>query len=276
MHKIYLKESIKRINNRASKILLKMPDFTIEKYMELCNTIKGNYETLTFSEYLKSMNSKNKFIILRHDIDRMPENALKIAEIEHKFNIKSTYYFRINKAVFKKEIIKKIASLGHEIGYHYECMDESKGDVDKAIKIFSENLNKFREIYNIETICMHGNPLTKYDNRDIWKRYDYKNFGILGEAYLSLGKDVFYLSDTGRTWANKYKIKDYNYNVKQTINSNEIKTTDDLINLIKSRKFDKICILTHPERWSKNLFEWIGFFIFDKGIQGFKILKNKF
>ena len=78
---------------------------------------------------------------MRHDVDRMPGNALKMAEVEHEFNIKSTYYFRVNNSVFKKEIIKKIASLGHEIGYHYECLDKAKGDLEKAIRIFQKDLN---------------------------------------------------------------------------------------------------------------------------------------
>ncbi len=195
-----------------------MRDYTVEKYRELCGAIKGNYESLTFEEYLNNLNFKNNFIILRHDVDRMPGNALKTAESETEFNLKSTYYFRTNKAVFRKEIIEEIASLGHEIGYHYECMDKAKGDYEKAIRIFKNDLEKFREIYDVKTICMHGNPLTKYDNRDLWKKYDYREFGISGEAYLSLGKDIAYFSDTGRNWGNKYKVKDFNVNLSNNHN----------------------------------------------------------
>ncbi len=151
-----------------------MRDYTVEKYRELCSAINENYKTLTFKEYLNNSNFKDNFVILRHDVDRMPENALKIAEIEHESGIKSTYYFRTNKSVFKQEIIKGIASLGHEIGYHYECMDKAAGNPEEAIKIFEDELNKFREICDVKTICMHGNPLTKYDNRDLWKKYDFK------------------------------------------------------------------------------------------------------
>ena len=252
-----------------------MRDFTIEKYRELCSAIKGTYETLTFREYINNLNFKNNFVILRHDVDRMPANALKTAEVENEFNIKSTYYFRVNNSVFKEEIIEKIASLGHEIGYHYECIDKADGDFKKAIKIFENDLEKFRRIYDVKTICMHGNPLTKYDNRDLWGEYDFREFGILGEAYLSMGSDVAYFSDTGRNWGNKYKVKDFNVNLNNNYDKVNIRTTDDMINLIESKKLEKICILTHPERWSKNLIEWIGYFTFDKGVQVFKKLKYK-
>jgi hypothetical protein len=48
---------------------------------------------------------------------------------------------------------------------------------------------------------MHGSPLSKWDNRDLWKRYDYRDFGIIAEPYFDLDFDeVFYLTDTGRRW----------------------------------------------------------------------------
>jgi len=48
---------------------------------------------------------------------------------------------------------------------------------------------------------MHGSPLSKYDNRDIWGKYNYKSLGITAEPYFDLDfNDVFYITDTGRKW----------------------------------------------------------------------------
>ena len=52
-----------------------------------------------------------------------------------------------------------------------------------AIEDFERNLEKFREFYPVKTICMHGSPLSKWDNRDLWKRYDYRDYGIIAEPY---------------------------------------------------------------------------------------------
>ena len=53
----------------------------------------------------------------------------------------------------------------------------------------------------VKTICMHGSPLSKWDNRDLWKRYNYRDFGIIAEPYFDLDFDeVFYITDTGRSW----------------------------------------------------------------------------
>jgi len=231
-------------------------DFTFEKYIELCKTILENYTPVTVQSYL-TLKSFKKIVIMRHDVDRNPKYALKMAKFESKIGINSTYYFRMKKGIFEPEIIKQISNLGHEIGYHYEVLDKAKGDFEKAIKIFKEELEKFRKICDIKTICMHGNPLSRWLNRDIWKKYDFNDFGIIGEPYLSIDyKSVFYFSDTGRTWDSKYSVKDVlNSKLKQSVRN--VKSTDDLIRVIKEGKLNEVCILTHPERWSDNFSNWL-------------------
>ncbi len=61
------------------------------------------------------------FVILRHDVDARPQNSLRLARLEHTLGIQGTYYFRIPHT-FQPSIIQEIASLGHEIGYHYETL----------------------------------------------------------------------------------------------------------------------------------------------------------
>ena len=67
---------------------------------------------------------KRDLIILRHDVDRLPENSLETAKIEHDLGINGTYYFRIGPESYDENIIKQIAGLGHEVGYHYEKLSE--------------------------------------------------------------------------------------------------------------------------------------------------------
>lgn len=231
-------------------------DFTLEKFSELCKIVKENYRTITVAEYLSSNNlleKSEKFAIMRHDVDRKPKNSLNTAMIEHKLGIRATYYFRTNDDIFCPEIIQEIEGMGHEVGYHYETLGKAKGNYKEAIELFKYELDKFRKICNVKTICMHGDPLSKYDNRDLWKSYDFRNFGILGEAYLSIGKDVNYYSDTGRSWNSKNNIRDFIHDK----NENKIvDTTDDMIDMIKGDKINKLYILTHPERWSSGNVEW--------------------
>ena len=185
-------------------------DFTITKYNNLCLAIvDSEYNAVTVEQYLSCHPSNKPLVILRHDVDRKVKNALMMAEIENRFGINSTYYFRTIKKVFKAELIKKIEKMGHEIGYHYEVLETAKGDCEKAIELFKEELEEFRRICEIKTICMHGNPLSKWTNRELWEKYNFEEFGIIGEAYISIDfNNVAYFTDTGRAWSNKCNLKD--------------------------------------------------------------------
>lgn len=227
-------------------------DFTLEKYEELLQALEG-FRTFTVLSYLEE-SPKSDFVILRHDVDRKPMNALRMAELENRRGIKSTYYFRFTKGVFNPEIIKKIHGLGHEVGYHYETLSKTKGDYEEALKIFEYQLNGFREICEVKTIAMHGSPLSKYDNRDLWNRYDFKHLDIIGDASISI-KAINYFSDTGRTWSERDNIRDFIQD--SPINQYTLNTTDDIIALVKSKNVEDIYISTHPERWAYNNFNWI-------------------
>ncbi len=235
-------------------------DFTLKKYDELCQMIiSSEYVPLSVYNYLTQDNF-NKCIILRHDVDRVISRALDMAQLEHEYGIASTYYFRHTKDVFRPEIMRKIADMGHEIGFHYEVMDKAKGDADKAIEIFERELEEMRSVAEVTTVCMHGNPLASWSNRDLWEKYDLKDFGIIGEPYLSLDYNkILYLTDTGRTWA------DLNIRVKDVLDTSDgansrfkgkIASTDDVIDLVKAEGVPQMCILAHPNRWCNNTVGW--------------------
>jgi hypothetical protein len=247
-------------------------DFTLQKYRQLCSAVVDNYETATISSFLE--NPIDECIILRHDVDRSPRQALKMAEIENGYGIFSTYYFRMHDGVFVPEIIKEISKLNHEIGYHYEVLDKSEGDLERAIEIFEKELAGFRKIVDIRTVSMHGgNLFTPWLNEDVWQRYDFRRYGIIGDASLSLDfEEIRYLSDTGRTWRNRYSVKD-----NPGFNSLDISNTDELIELIERKKFSKICILTHPNRWVDEPLHWFKELIFQhiKNIGKYGLIKYK-
>lgn len=227
-----------------------MRDFTMEKYEGLCRSLlNSGYHVLTVSQSI-SNKLRDRSAVIRHDVDRKIDNALKMAELEHELGIHSTYYFRYP-YTFKPDVIKRIESLGNEIGYHYEVLAKVKGDQNKAITVFSQELAAFRTISEVRTISMHGSPLSRYDNRDLWIKNDFRDYGIEGEAYLSLAsKGLRYLSDTGRDWGGRYSIKD---KMPQTI-AVPIHTTDELITWINSTN-DNLYINVHPERWANSEME---------------------
>jgi hypothetical protein len=96
------------------------------KYGELCRVLLGaGYTPVTVYQYLTDPPG-GRTVVLRHDVDRKPENALKMAELEHALGVCSTYYFR-HPATFVPEVIGRVQALGHEVGYHYEVLAKGEG-----------------------------------------------------------------------------------------------------------------------------------------------------
>ncbi len=230
-------------------------DFTLKTYRQLLQTLQNQgFSFQTFENFVQQPDSKT--VVMRHDVDRIPGNALKMAEIEAEMNIQASYYFRVVPAVWNEEIISKVVALGHEVAYHYEDLSLMKGDYDKAITHFEKQLKRFREFYPSKTICMHGSPLSKRDNRKLWDKYDYSSYGIIAEPYFDIDYDkVFYLTDTGRKWNNG------TVSVRDKVESEfdiQIKSTSHLFKLIKQNKLpNKVIINTHPHRWFNLSLGWI-------------------
>ena len=73
--------------------------------------------------------------------------------------------------------------------------------------------------------------------------------------------DIYYYTDTGRTWSNK------SANIRDKINDSlyeEIKTTDDLIKFIRENEDCKIGLTVHPERWPSDIGGYLKSYVFDK------------
>jgi hypothetical protein len=241
-------------------------------YEELLQaSLDAGYEHITVRKYMANEELPERFIIHRHDVDRKPENSLAMARLEAKYDIHTTYYFRTIEKTFKPKTIREIEELGHEIGYHYEDMDRADGDVESAHESFATELERLREHATVETVCMHGNPLTAYDNRDMWDgSVGFDSYGLLGEAYLSMDfVDVTYFSDTGRTWEDgNLKVKDHP--VGESSKHVTASSTADIMSLLKNSSVDRLCLLSHPNRWANSSLEYVAENIKDKSVNAVK------
>ncbi len=133
--------------------------------------------------------------------------------------------------------------------------------IDLAYESFCRNLEMFRKNFDIKTICMHGSPRSKYDNKDIWKKYDYKELVIIGEPYLDIDfNEVFYLTDTGRRWDGyKVSIRDKVSNQQKKWEEQGLvfHSTQDIINAAEENRLpDKMMMTFHPQRWHDNMLMW--------------------
>ena len=233
-------------------------DFTIDVYRRLLEAyLDAGYEFQTFEDYL--IKPRSKVVILRHDVDLRPKNSLLFAQIQAEYGICGSYYFRDVPESWDEKIIKDVHMLGHEVGYHYETMDTASGNYEAAYNEFQSVLERLRKIVPVSTICMHGSPKSKFDNRDIWKKYKYQDSDIIGEPYYDVDFDnMFYLTDTGRRWDGwKVSVRD---KVPQQEGWNKaglsFHTTHDIVKAISNGNTksgaefpSKVMMTFHPQRW---------------------------
>ncbi|MDK2788054.1 MAG: hypothetical protein PWP07_1279 [Epulopiscium sp.] len=295
-------------------------DFTFNVYKILLKSfINAGYSFYSYCELLggsKNINYKNsKNIIIRHDVEDKYDHALVMAKIEASFNLKGSYYFRIYPDDKNSMIISSIASLGHEIGYHYDDLSACKGDVNAALIRFLKNLNYLRQFGSVETITMEGAPLSRYDNKNLWsfpltwelseiitKYYNgfdnsspsdpafsenlkdgllhYRLFGIKGEPYFDLDNEIFfYITDTGRRWDGfKFSVRDKMPGYQKWINQGHVyHSTYDIVKAVEENRFPKQLMITvHPQRWNNKLFPWLTEWIGQNIKNMFKFGLNKF
>lgn len=277
-------------------------DFTLKTYKKLLNTLSNRgFSFSTFEEFVSK--PPKKIFILRHDVDSLSLNSLQFARIQAEKGISGTYYFRIVQGNFEEKIIKEIYSMGHEIGYHYEDVKEcavrgvwyAEEDLARiAIESFVNNLEKLRQVVPVKTICMHGSPMSRWDSRLLWKYYDYRDFGIVGEPYFDIDfNEVLYLTDTGRRWdGDLFNVRDRaqactdqsvsgselraqgkdsfeQWKVEPKIINHKLRTayhapfpkfhsTFDIIKAAEEDRLpDKIMMTFHPQRWTDKPLPWM-------------------
>lgn len=272
-----------------------MRDFTLKKYKQVVLALKENdYRFKNVKDALSTdaRALEEPLVVIRHDIDTKSDMsiALKMAAFENENGVSATYYFRSLHHLFNKDVIQDIYEMGHEIGYHYEVLALTRGDIDKGIKLFRNDLSEFRKICPVDTVCQHGGTLGAYSSTTIfgllkiivdllrkkidlkyypsikiWDKYILDDFQLLGDAYLSFDfNKVKYFSDTGLSWDdNKSRIVDMVQENGNTIQQTAHKT-DDLIELVKNRDIPYINILVHPANWNDNIFTWTKWVLLQK------------
>ena len=236
-------------------------DFTRKKYRQLLVSLQSTgYNFITYSDYCQGVRPE-RFVILRHDVDLLPYHSLATAKIEKELGIRAVYYFRAVPESWNEAVIKQIAEMEHEVGYHYESLTTCKGDVQKAYDDFGKNLERLRKLVPVSTICMHGSPRSPFDSKDIWKKYNYKALGIIGEPYLDSDfSQMLYLTDTGRRW-DGYKVsvrdKIEGFQEKWIAQGWSFHSTDDIILALNQNNLqDQLMITTHPQRWNARIDKW--------------------
>ena len=209
----------------------KADDFSLKNYEYTLSLAKEKgYIFKRFKDIDFYKEEKEKSILMRHDVDSQLDIAVKMAFIENKLNIMSTYFIRMHSHSYNPLCIKdtkkiqKIASLGHEIGFHYEPDYYSLLNIDFESTIKNE-IQILGSITSTKIISFapHEPTRTGIKSLDI-------NLDLKKEAYDELlFKKFKYISDSSCRWRE-----------------------GSMRSHIKNETYKNIYILTHPQWWYAN------------------------
>jgi hypothetical protein len=182
-------------------------DFTLAAFEGFCRTVDA-VPVLTLADTLtQTAPLPSPCLILRVDVDYREQHAVQLAQIAAAYRLRGSFYFRCARGIFALDVIRQIAGLGHEVGYHFETLDTCRGDFDAASDLFLQHITLLRQAgFDIRTAAAHGSkPATSgYDsNLDLLTHRPelFNRAGLLGETTLSIDFErVTYVSDAGWRW----------------------------------------------------------------------------
>lgn len=207
--------------------------FSFQDYREMIRMIQSTGLQAGYKEAL----GRDKFIIMRHDVEYSVERAYALAKVERSMDFTSTYFFQWTNNSYNilsrrnMDMIKDMHERGHCIGLHFAL--NGMTDMDLIRKQIVKEMNILSEMFGfaIDTFSVHR------PSRDIL-RENIKLPGIINayqDEFFTFAEKVTeetpvkvkYMSDANHIWR-------YGYPDQENITG-----------------YDKIQILTHPFAWCK-------------------------
>jgi len=244
---------IKTIYNRIYADYL-MPSRLKEYENIIVKSLEKNYIHITLSDYyIKLKNGQledKRYFIHRHDIDTDLRTTRKMFEIEKKYNVKTTSYFRLS--TIDISLMREMNDYGSEASYHFEeiatyckrhkikSKEQALSKLDEMTKEFVSNFKSLETKlgYKLKTVASHGDfvnrKLALINNEITNNKVLRKEIDLDCESYDKDLKNSFgaYISDK------PYPIYYSPENIFDIIGKHQV-----------------ICMLTHPRQWETNF--WV-------------------
>lgn len=230
-------------------------DYTYSSYENLIETLICNgYKPIRFCDVSDEIRQP---AIIRHDVDMDLQKAERMADLENRIGIRSTYFVLLSSEyynIFSSKNMKSIQNIlncEHEIGLHFDIATY-KNDL---------SLVDLKEKIGCEKSLME------------------KNFGIEIKS-LSwhiprkdlLGKHLEFLDELGGV-LNAYDP--YFYNGFKYVSDSMMRWREPLLEYVKEKKYNKLQILTHPI-WYRNEQDMTAIEILEKNLQNKICLLSKY
>ena len=194
-------------------------EFTYGAYRDLLALLdRQGYQVGTYHDW----QAYPRCVILRHDIDNSPEQALALARVEREMGVRSTYFVLLRSEFYNVaarrylETLGQIQALGHELGLHFD----EKAYPEAGIEETAAHILRERDMLSallgtpVTSVSMHRPSQATLDA-------DLQIPGMINSYGQTFFHDFKYLSDSRRRWR------------------------EPVEEIVASGRYDRLHILTH-------------------------------
>lgn len=203
-------------------------DFTRENYATLVRLALQKYPVRTYVDF----RANDRFVLWRHDVDFSLHASQKLAEIEAKEGMTSTYFLHLHSEFYnllEREcvgIARRIFGLGHRLGLHFDHQFwgiENDDSFERAL-VFEKNLLERCFGRQVDAFSFHIPD-------QVSARFERCSYGGLINTYSAYFKsDIGYCSDSNGYW--------------------RFRRLEDVLRDVPD---ERLQVLTHPEYWQETV-----------------------
>ena len=174
----------------------------ISNYKDMILSVLINkYRIIRFADIETSAKEQERpFVIFRHDVDFCIRSAVKIAEIENEFGLKTTYFFHLRSPLYNLlssyaiDSVNKIFNLGHDICLHFDMLFYGN-DFQTFLLSELELLRTFFPFCNTKIVSFHRRGKRAFELNSIPRPAGIEHTYL--DKYFS---QISYHSDSGGLW----------------------------------------------------------------------------
>lgn len=196
--------------------------FTDSEYASLVELAAQRFSFVPFTQY----DQNEPAALWRHDVDLSVHRAAALARIEHRLNVRATYFVHIHSNFYNpfeadvSRLLREIVEMQHLLGLHFDpAYYSGKADLEVRLEREKRVLEELFDV-EVEAFSIHNPTETEWDeSRTVVA-------SMINASSAEIASRYTYCSDSNGLW--RYR---------------------SLVDVLQLASETHIQVLTHPEWW---------------------------
>ena len=158
------------------------------------------FQPSKYDDLLHRLAVGNYSFVLVHDCDYRIDGLKTLLAVERIYNVKSTCYVRPDAEYFTGSLayLQKVEREGWSIGFHYDCLSRTNGNMTLALQLFHAQLTFLRSFFNVTSTRYHGDIYNlSIGNRALYNEEEWREMGLTEVSNIP---NWSYITDVNGTW----------------------------------------------------------------------------